>query len=132
MNAGKPVPDLRGAIAGAMKYGGLGFGGVIAYFLLQMFTPEAIAEVLKSWGPGFGTAAVLGGSLIAVLHINFKAGISAVREMADAQRGLKDSMTSVAQSLSTVAETHGTELEGIKASVGSAHLKLDELLKRIP
>lgn len=128
----KPAPDLRAAFAGAMKYAGLGSGAVLAYFLLQMFTPEAIAEVLKAWGPGFGTAAVLGGLAIWRVDKRFGEGIAAVNGMTEAQRGLKDSMTSVAQSLSVVAESHGTELEAIKASVGSLHGKIDDVLQRLP
>jgi hypothetical protein len=128
----KPAPDLRSVLAGAAKFAGLGSGAIVAYFLLQMLTPEAIAEVLKSWGPGFGTGAVLGGLLIWRADKRFGEGIAAVNGMADAQRGLEGAMTSVAQSLTTVAESHGTELEAIKASVGSLHGKIDDVLERLP
>lgn len=115
----KPQNGAREYFLKAALGGGVGVGALIAYAAIDLL--KAQPQLLQNFGWPLATFGMFTVG-IAVLSRYAHAGVKEMRSMAEANRDL-------AGAVREFAEKDSSQAEAIKASLGSLHAKVDELMR---
>lgn len=111
---------------------GIGAGAVLAG--LAAINPEALKAFASIGWPGAATlmftacvVLVDRGMKLADRHLT--SVVVVARDFTEAHRGLRSEVGTISTSLKDLADSNSSALESIKASLGSLHTKVDEVMR---